>query len=243
MKLNKKTTTAALMISGILLLPSLAQADSQWYVTALLQTADLDTVNTQSSEAVGGVTRRIDLETDDESGFSFSVGRNIFVQDNGNALSLELNYNSTEFDAQNIAFMGNDFLADQGRSEGQFDVDTLLLRATYSFEFGRFSPFVGLGIGQTDFEVDGRYGGSVGQPNQARPPFVVGNDSATAVEVRAGVQYAINDNIAVLAEYTATDVDDIEFSRRGGGPGGLATTLQQGDLSYDSLNVGFKFSF
>jgi len=49
--------------------------------------------------------------------------------------------------------------------------------------------------------------------------------------------------MGVFLEYTRTDVDDIEFSRRGGGPGGLATTTQAGDYEFDSLNLGVNFRF
>ncbi len=224
-------------------LPGVSAAENNWYVSIDLQNSDLDTVNTSSTNQVAGVTRRIDIETDSDTGFGLSVGRKIYSQENGNALSIELAYNNTEYDPENIAFMGNDFLTSEGRSEGSFETETLLLRAVYQFDLGRFNPYVGIGIGETDFEVDGRYGGSVGQPNQVQPPFITGSDSATAIELRAGVEYSITDAIGVYLEYTNTDVDDIEFTRLGGGPGGLATTTQRGDVSYDSINLGARFRF
>lgn len=223
--------------------PIVSAAENNWYVSAFVQNSSLDTVNTLSTSAVANVNRRIDLEADDETGFGVTFGRTLFTQSNGNSFSVELNYNSADFDAENIAFMGNDFIAKDGRSEGSFETETLLARATYKFNLGTFNPYLGLGFGETDFEVDGRYGGSVGQANQARPPFITGGDSATAIELRAGIEYTLNDSLGFFVEYTSTDVDDIQFTRRGGGPGGLATTSQQGELSFDSINLGARFSF
>lgn len=218
-------------------------AQNNWYASVDIQNSDLDTVNTTSTNQVGGLARRIDIETDSDTGFGVSVGRNLYTQENGNTFSLELTYNNTDYDPENIAFMGNDFLTSEGRSEGSFETETILLRTVYQFNLGKFNPYVGIGIGETDFEVDGRYGGSVGQPNQARPPFITGGDSATAIELRAGLEYSITNSIGLYIEYTTTNVDDIEFTRLGGGPGGLATTTQRGDISYDSINLGARFRF
>jgi len=239
---NKRTLMAAVIASSCAIGAANA-ADGPWYVSAYLQNSDLDTVNTVSTAPVGGVDRRIDITTDEDTGYGLTIGRNVFTQDNGNTLSVELTYNTTEFDPENIAFMGNDFLTSEGRSEGSFETETILARAVYQFDLGSIQPYLGIGIGETDFSVDGRYGMSVGQPNQARPPFITGGDSATAIELRAGLEYSVTDSIGVYLEYTTTDVDDIDFTRLGGGPGGLATTTQEGDLSFDAINLGARFSF
>jgi len=240
---NKKIYSAIAIAAGLVLSPLSASAETPWYVGVAVQSNDLDDVDTVSQQAVGGVNRQLDLSADDETGASLTIGREVFKQANGNTLSLELNYNSSSYDFENIAFMGRDFDASAGQSEGSFDVDTLLARAVYRFELGSFDPFVSLGFGEVDAEADGRYGGSIGQPNQARPPFVTGSDSASAIEFRVGVEYAVNDRFDIVLAYTSTDADDLQFTRRGGGPGGLATTTQEGDVSYDSFSLGAKFSF
>ncbi len=240
---NKKSYSAIAIAAGLILSPLSASAENQWYLGVAIQSNDLDDVNTVSQQSVGGANRRVDLSADDDTGASISFGREIFEQANGNTLSLELNYNSASFDFDNIAFMGRDFDAAAGQSEGTFDVDTLLARAIYRFELGRFDPFISLGFGEVDAEPDGRYGGSVGQPNQVQPPFITGSDSASAIEFRVGVEYQINDRFDLVLSYSSTDADDLQFTRRGGGPGGLATTTQVGEVSYDSFSLGAKFSF
>lgn len=238
----KQSIISAALISATSLVSTASAADNAWYVGISTNNAELSDVNT-SSEPLAGVTRRIDVVSDDSTGFGIKAGRTLFTSGNGNKLSVELSYSSTDHDIENIAFMDNDFLASDGRSEGEVEIDTVLARLVYKFELGKFNPYVGLGIGQSDFEIDGRYGMSVGQGPQARPPFSTGGDSATAIEYRVGAEYSFTDQLGVFLEYSTTDVSDIQFDRRGGGPGGLATTTQTGDFDFDSLNLGLNFSF
>lgn len=223
--------------------PGVSSAEGDWYISAFVQQTDLDTVNTVSTEPVAGVSRNLGLDTDEDTGFGVTFGRTVFKQQNGNSISVELSYNNTDFDPENIIFMGNDFLTSEGASEGSFETETILARAVYRFDLGKVNPYLGIGIGSTDFEADGRYGGSVGSASQSQPPFVTGSDSATAIEFRAGVEYSFTEAFGVFLEYTTTDVDDIRLTRVGGGPGGLATTDQEGDLSFDSINLGARFRF
>lgn len=218
-------------------------ADTNWYIGISANQADIDPVDTISTTQVGGASRLLNLEGDDETGFGIKLGRNIFTQANGNTLSLELSYSDSDHDIEDIRFMNNNFSAAAGTAEGSLEIETILARAVYTFNLGDFKPYVGVGIGETDLEVDARYGGSVGQGFQARPPFASGSDSATALELRAGLEYSVTEQIGVFLEYSTTDVDDVEFSRLGGGPGGLATTTQEGDFDFDSINLGVNFHF
>ncbi len=218
-------------------------ADKSWYVSLSTNQADLSSVDTQSTEQVAGVTRRIGIDTDEETGFGITVGRTLLAQANGNKLSIELSYSNSDHELEELRFMDNVFSANDGRSEGSLEAETILARAKYQFELGSFKPYVGLGIGQTDLSVEALYGMSIGSAPTTRPPFATGSDSATALELRAGIEYQISDAFGVFFEYTSTDVDDVEFSRRGGGPGGLATTTQSGDFDFDSLNVGLNLRF
>lgn len=233
-----------LPILAISLLPIAAQADSDnaWYVGVSVESTDVNDINSVS-EPFAGVARRIDIESDSDTGIGLKFGKTLFTAENGNQISVELSYASSEHDIENIAFMGNDFLASEGRSEGTIEVDTLLLRAMYQFDFGSFKPYVGIGLGEVDFSVDGRYAASVGTSGQTTPPFATGGDSASAIQYRLGAEYSISSNLGLFIEYTATDVDDIEFLRRGGGPGGLTTTNQQGDFDIDTLGVGLNYRF
>lgn len=231
-------TLAALVVSA----PSNA-SDNPWYVSVSVKQADLSSLETQSTDQVAGVTRNIGIDTDDETGFGVSVGRTLFTQNNGNSFSLELNYSNTDHDLEELRFMNNVFLASEGLSSGSVEAETILLRAKYQFDLGSFKPYVGVGVGQTDLSVDALYGASVGSAIGAVPPFATGDDSATALELRAGIEYRFSESFGVFLEYASTDVDDIEFSRTGGGPGGLATTTQSGDFDFDSLNLGLNVRF
>ncbi len=218
-------------------------ADNPWYIGANASQTDLDSIDTQSTAPVGGVTRRIGVDTDNETGFGITVGRTLFTSGNGNTISVELNYSNSEHDLENLRFMDNNFFANEGRSVGSAEVETVLARVKYQFALGSFKPYLGLGVGQSDLTPEARYGMSVNAEPGTQPPFVIGSDSATSIELRAGLGYQFNDNIEAFVEYTSNDVDDIEFSRRGGGPGGLATTTQSGDFSFDSFNVGVNIRF
>jgi len=241
-----KQSIAALAIisaSTLATMPFASAADNPWYVGISTNAAEISDVNSNSTAQVANVTRRLDIVSDDSTGLGIKAGRTLFTSTNGNKLSIELSYSNSDHDIENIAFMGNDFLASDGRSEGEVEIETVLARAVYQFELGKLNPYLGIGIGQTDFEIDGRYGMSVGQAQQASPPFATSGDSATAIEFRVGAEYSFSDQVGVFLEYSTTDVDDIEFDRRGGGPGGLATTTQSGDFDFDSLNLGVNFRF
>lgn len=189
------------------------------------------------------MTRQIGIDSDDESGFGITFGRTLLTSGNGNALSAELNYSNTDHEIENIRFMSNDFFASEGRSVGSAEIETIQARLKYQFDLGNIQPYLGLGIGQADLAVEGRYGMSVNSDPGAQPPFISGSDSATSIEFRAGLGYRVSEHIEAFLEYTSTEVDDIQFQRRGGGPGGLATTTQSGDFSYDAFNFGLTFRF
>jgi len=238
---NKKTVFLATILATTA--ASNAHAENDWYVGINLDTVDVSDVNTASDAPVGNVTRRLDLVSDDDTGIGIKVGRTLFTTNAGHQFSLELNYANSEHDLENIAFMGNNFLASDGRGEGEIEVETLLLRAQYKFELGAIDPYIGIGIGSVDFSGDGRYGASVGSAPQSQPPFFNADDSASAVQLRLGAEYSLNDNVGLYVEYTNTDVDDVSFARRGGGPGGLATTTQVGDFDFDTFSFGVNYRF
>ncbi|MEM7360066.1 MAG: outer membrane beta-barrel protein [Pseudomonadota bacterium] len=241
--MKSKFSLIAMAFAGSLATTTIHAQENPWYVGLSANFVDLGSIETLSTAQVANVTRRIGIDSDDETGFGLTVGRTVFTQGNGNNLSLELNYSNSDHDIEEVRFMNNVFLTSEGRAAGSTEIETILLRAKYQFDLGRFQPYVGLGIGESDLSVEALYGASIGSQLATVPPFANGSDSATALELRAGLEYQINDSFGVFVEYSSTDVDDVEFSRRGGGPGGLATTTQSGDFDFDSLNVGLNFRF
>jgi len=240
---TKKSLIALMMMSAATVSTTLQAEENPWYVGVSVSQVDLGDINTSSTAQVAGVSRSIGIESDDEAGWGLVIGRTLFSSPNGHKLSAELSYSGSDHDTENLLFMGNSFLASEGRAAGSVEVETVLARLTYGYEIGKFSPYAGIGVGQSDLEVGIVYGGSVNQAVGAQPPFATGSDSATAVEFRAGVEYSITDALGLFVEYSTLDVDDIEFSRTGGGPGGLATTTQSGDYDLDTFNFGFNYRF
>lgn len=248
--MSKKITLIALSVATATVLSSTCYAqhnnndsyDKPWYVGISVSDTDLSTVNSASTQPVADVTRTLDVNTDDDTGFGFHIGRTVLKTNNGK-LNLELSYSDSDHDIDTITFLGNDFIASDGTAEGSVDIETWLLRATYKFNLGAFNPYIGFGIGQSDFDIDARYGGSIGTTPGSQPPFALDDDSATAVEYRLGVEYDINERWGAFLQYSKTDVSSIEFSRTGGGPGGLATTEQSGDFDIDSISLGVNFRF
>ena len=129
-----------------------------------------------------------------------TFGYTVFSQSNGNALSVELNYSNGEFDLEELRFMDNVFLDSSGTASGELEVESILARVKYQFDLGKYKPYLGLGIGQSDLSVEAIYGGSIGSEIGTQPPFAQGSDSATALEFRAGVEYEINDSFGVFLE-------------------------------------------
>lgn len=238
--INKKIVLPAAMIACAAI-SGVTQANSGWYVGASLNAVDVDNVNTQSAP-VAGVARRLSLDTDSDTGLGLKLGKTVWENSAGHKLNVEVSYSSSEHDIENIQFMNNNFNAAAGRASGSVEVDALFLSAVYQFKLGAINPYVGLGIGQVDFSVDARYGMSVNAAS-GTPPFANNGDDATAIQYRIGAEYALNKKTGLFVEYSATSVDDIEFSRRGGGPGGLATTTQSGDFDYDTFSLGVKYHF
>ena len=220
-----------------------AQAHSGVYVGINVGNSDLSNIDTDSSAAIAGTVRTLDINTDDDTSFGFKLGYNVLGDRDENRFNVELYYQNSDHDVDNINFLGTNFDESLGLSEGSLEVETILLRATYEIELGAIDPYFGIGIGQSDLEVDARYGGSIGSASGSQPPFAFGSDDATAIEVRIGGEYSFSKNVGVFLEYSYLKVDDVTFSRIGNGPGGLATTDQTDDFSVDSLNLGVNFKF
>ena len=244
--LIKSSSFVALAVAASISVSAHA-GESKWYVGVSANQADLDTIDTTATNIVPGETaaRTLDLGSDVETGFGIKAGYNLITQENGNTFSLELSYSDTDHDINNITFNGARFSGSDNLAEGSLEVETILLRGVYTFDLGAFKPYFGVGIGETDLDVDARYGmNAVGTAPQSQPPFATGSDSAFALEFRGGVELAITKQLGVFLEYSLTEVDDIDFTRLGGGqPAGLALTTQESDLDFESINLGLNFHF
>lgn len=221
--------------------PYLSHAQSDWYLSGFIASVDTDSFDVNSDSSVGGAVRSVDISSDEDFGYGLAIGRSLIETDSG-SFFLELGYQDSEHDVERINFNGTDFSDAAGTAAGDLSVETLSLTAIYRFNTGKFKPYLGFGIGYTDADIDVRYGASVNAP-AGSPPFINDSDSAFSVQYRIGAEYSFTDNVAVLAEYRYLDADDITVDRTGGGPGGLATTSQEGDFSQQSFILGLKYNF
>ncbi len=130
-------------------------ADNAWYLGASIDSVDVSDVDTLSAP-IADVPRRINLDTDSDTTASIFVGKTLFTTDNGNQLSLDLSYSQSEHDIDQLVFMDRDFFASEGGAEGAIEIDTLMLRAAYKFYLGAVKPYVGVGLGSVDFDVEAR---------------------------------------------------------------------------------------
>ena len=233
-------TASALAV--VAFIPFTAQAeDNSWYVGGSLNFADIDTLNSSSTTQVAGVTRNLGVDTDSDTAYGIKVGKTLFTTGAGHRFSLELSYSDLDTDVDNIIFQGNVF--SDSAAGGDVEVETILLRALYEFELGAVDPYIGFGIGSSDLEINAVYGGSAGTAPGTQPPFASEGSSEFAYQFRVGAEWSLSDDWGLFLEYTRTEVDDIEFSRLGGGPGGLAQTRQEADLDIDSINIGLNYRF
>lgn len=231
----------SLLALSIALISSSTFAETPWYVSASYNFADTDSVRSTSGTSPGGATRAIGLELDDEDGFSIGIGRTVYQNDAGR-VNIEIVYEDLETDISNIIFNGTNFSSSAGRANGSTDISTFSIGANYELKLGKFTPYAGIAFGNTDVDISGNYGGSIGSPG-GTPPFLTGGDDVNSFIYKVGASYKITNNVDVFAEYKVTEADDIEFTRIGGGPGGLATTRQEGDFEIEGFSLGLKYRF
>ena len=237
----KSTMPAMLMLATTLTAVTVPAQAGKWYVGAALSSIDVDSIDTSSTQAIAGVTRNLNIGSDSDTGINLKIGKTVLETSSG-ALDIELNYAQSDHDVENIQFQNILFF--NGAAEGELEADSLTLRAAYKFKTGTaFQPYVGVGLGLLDLSVDARYGGSIGTAPQSQPPFATGSDEALTVEFRVGTEFKFSDNWVAFAEYSYTNVDDVNFSRLGGGPGGLASTTQEGDFDFDAFTIGLNYKF
>jgi len=143
--LTRTSSFLALAIAASVSLSANA-ADTNWYVGISANQADIDPVETVSTSQVGGVSRILNLESDDEVGFGIHLGRTLITQGNGNSLSVEIAYSNSDNDIENLQFQNNLFSSAAGTAEGSLEIETILARAVYKFDLGNFKPYLGVGI-------------------------------------------------------------------------------------------------
>ena len=135
--------------------------------------------------------------------------------------------------------MGSEMcIRDRGFVEGDIETTSVFINIAQEFEglASGVRPYVGLGLGLTEFYGDFRY-----NPNLAAN--VDDDDLAFSYQLFAGLDIDLTDRFTGFIDYHFVKTEDFELERFGGGPGGPSQTDQEGDLELGIFSIGLRYSF
>lgn len=211
------------LFSALLLTSTISTAHAGWYSESSLLNSDLDDTSLSSTG------REVNVEFDEDIGFSSAIG---FEYSNG--LRLEGEYLSTDNDTETVNFNGNNFSGSAAR--GSVETESLFFNIIKSFNHeSTYSPYVGVGVGYTDVESSISYGNG--------PAAINDSDEVFSYQFLAGLDVAFTSQLSGFVEYRFVGTEDVSLNRFGGGPGGLQTTTQEGDIELDAFALGLKYNF
>ena len=223
---TKSYLLSAMVLAG-LQMATFSSAHADWYTeTTLLQT-NLDNTNLNSTG------RNVNIAVEDDTAFAGAIGYQYEANSVG-ALRIEAEYLTTDNDVTGVNFNNNIFSG--ANVAGSLETQSVFINAIQSFGAGAVQPYVGAGIGYTKVESDTAY-------NPTLSASINDSDSTFSYQFLAGLDIPFSERFTGFAEYRYVDVGDIDLDRRGGGPGGVATTSQSGDLSFDAFAVGLRYQF
>lgn len=147
----------------------------------------------------GGGTTNVETEYDTDGAFGLSLGYKF-----ANAWRAELEYR----DGENAVANGN----------GDLSVEQLLVNFWYDFNQGeRLRPYLGLGIGMADMEINGA------------------SDDVTIGQLGAGVNYHLTPRLVLDAGYRYAMAEDATFKSD--------TSSLESEYEAQSLLVGLRYNF
>jgi len=232
-KLKNITLFASALALGAISVSSQA-AEPGWYLGSTLSSIDVDDAQFNSN-SLG--PRNLTINSDSDVGFGGSVGYR-FAGNSLGGIRLEGEFLYSEQDVEQINFNGNVFNQSQGSVDGEIEVLSGFINIAQEFDgLGYLRPYVGVGIGITQLEADFAY-----NPNLTAN---IDSDDDTAFSYQAfvGVDVDLSDRFTGYIDYRRIETDDLELNRFGGGAGGPATTLQEGEIEVDAITVGLRYSF
>ena len=211
------------IISALLLASTVSTAHAGWYTESSILNSDLDDTSLSSTG------RNVNIDFDEDVGFSSAIG---FEYSNG--LRLEGEYLSTENDTETVNFNGNNFSGSAAR--GNVETESIFFNVIKSFNSAStYSPYIGVGVGYTDVESSVSYGNG--------PAAINDSDEVFSYQLLAGLDVAFTPKLSGFVEYRFVGADDVSLNRFGGGPGGLQTTTQEGDIELSAFALGLKYNF
>jgi len=234
-------TLATLTISlGLATVTSIGHAEQEgWYLGSSISSVDIDDTAFSSNGQVNGVQspRNLVVSSDSDVGFGGSIGYR-FSGNSWGGIRVEGEFQYSKHDVEQINFNGNVFTDSQGFVEGKVEALSGFINIAQEFGgLGVVRPYVGIGVGLTEFYGDFRY-----NPNLSAN-VDSDDDTAFAYQAFVGLDVDFTDRITGFIDYRFVETDEIELDRFGGGAGGPALTSQEGEVELDAFTLGLRYSF
>jgi|GEM_PF-6100823 len=224
--LTKPYLLPAIVAAG-LQVATFSSAHADWYTeTTLLQT-NLDNTSLNSTG------RNADIAVEDEITFAGSIGYQ-FDANSAGTFRIEGEYLVSDNDVTSVNFNNNVFSG--ANVAGSLETQSVFVNAIQSFGSGAVQPYVGAGIGYTRVESDAAY-------NPTLSAVIDDSDSTFSYQLLAGLDIPFSERFTGFVEYRYVDVGNVDLNRVGGGPGGVATTSQSGDINVEAFGVGLRYQF
>ena len=220
-----KHLLSAVVLVGVQAL-TMSSAHANWYGEVSVFNNDLDSTDLNSTG------RAVNSQFDEDLATGLAIG---YQYDSG--LRVEAEYLDTENDAEQIIFNGNTFNDIGTNVVGGIETTSLFFNSIHNFNTDTsVSPYIGAGLGYTKVESDLAYNPTFGAS-------IRDDDTTFSYQLLLGLDVAFTDNLKSFIEYRYVDAGNVDLSRTGGGPGGIQTTTQNGDITFDGFGAGLRYHF
>ena len=174
--------------------------------------------NFSGDQDISGTGAGINRSVDTDTGWAVlpSIG---YRYGNGVRTELELGYRSNDVDS----------LSGVAGGTGELTAKSAMLNLLYDFNIGgRFSPYIGGGLGYAQIDYDGVAPVGAGRIDD--------EDNVFAYQGIAGVSYWLNNSVELAAEYRYFATQDPDFRTSAGVP-------VEGEYDGHAALVGLRFNF
>ena len=172
------------------------------------------------------------VETDQDTGFNFGIAVGTSLPALGSNFRGEVELSYSRSDVDGVAFSGNGPDPEVNVS-GDISTTRVFGNLLYDFEkTGKFTPFVGAGLGLAHTDINVIYG-----------PGVNLTDTSTDVSAQLilGAAYELSDGLSLVGDVRYIRDFGVESARFN--PAGAVTGTVEDDIGSFNVNVGLRFNF